>query len=138
MLAGIAYPLIVGETVGATPQRSEHKMNTIGNATVKANGARVWIIDTDAERHMYRVRHTNGGVGWGRMDAITPDKNVTINNAANGDELLTALATIKPENRYYALAVCGVKILREAADLCGVDSTDLGKKAAIRAIVQNF
>lgn len=63
---------------------------------------------------------------------------VTIANATNGDELLTALASVKPEFRYDALSVCGVKILREAADLCGVDSETLGKTAAIKAIVRNF
>jgi hypothetical protein len=61
-----------------------------------------------------------------------------IANAANADELLTALAAIAPEHRYNALAVCGVKILRDAADLCGVDSDGMSKRAAIIAIINNF
>jgi hypothetical protein len=107
-----------------------------GNATVKVNGARVWIIDTDAERQMYRVRHLNGGVGWGRMDAITPD--ATIDSATTGDDLLTAVASIAPDNRELALSGRGVKILRQAADLCGIDSEDMTKRQAIRAIIDNF
>ena len=63
---------------------------------------------------------------------------ITIASATTADELLTALASIAPEHRYDALSVCGVKILRAAADLCGVDSVDLGKRAAILAIVSNF
>ena len=62
-----------------------------------------------------------------------------IDTATTGDELLTALAGIAPENRSLALAARGVKILREAADLCGVGDADtLGKRAAITAIVENF
>lgn len=109
---------------------------TQGNATVKVNGARVFIIDTDLERKMYRVRHLNGGVGWGRMDAITPDKRMI--DAITGDDLLSALATIAPDNRYRALEVMGIKILRQAADLCGIDSEDMTKRQAIMAIIENF
>lgn len=58
--------------------------------------------------------------------------------ATTGDELLTALAAIKPEYRWLSLAGRGVKILREAADLCGVDSGDMTKKQAIQAIIENF
>lgn len=61
-----------------------------------------------------------------------------IANATSADDLLTALAAIAPERRYDALAVCGIRILREAADLCGEDSVDMGKRAAIKAIVNNF
>lgn len=55
-----------------------------------------------------------------------------------GDDLLTVLAGIKPENRTMALGAYGIRILREAADLCGEDSTGMGKRSAITAIVQNF
>jgi len=64
--------------------------------------------------------------------------NNSIAIATNGDELLTALASISPDNRYTALATCGVKILRDAADLCGIDAIDLGKRAAIKEIIENF
>ena len=110
--------------------------DTQGNATVKVNGARVFIIDTDLERKMYRVRHLDGGVGWGRMDAITPDKRMI--DAITGDDLLSALATIAPANRYRALEAMGVTILREAADLCGVDAVVLSKRQAIKGILDNF
>lgn len=63
---------------------------------------------------------------------------VTIDSARNADELLTALAAIAPENRYRALSGRGVKILRSAADLCGVDAVDLTKSQAITAILENF
>jgi hypothetical protein len=62
----------------------------------------------------------------------------TIATATSADELLTALASIAPEHRYTALSVCGLKILRDAADLCGTDSVALGKRACILAIVSNF
>lgn len=61
-----------------------------------------------------------------------------IATATTADDLLTALASIAPEHRYTALSVCGVKILRAAADLCGVDSVDMPKRACILAIVRNF
>lgn len=64
--------------------------------------------------------------------------NASIASATTGDELLTALASITPDRRYDALSVCGIKILRAAADLCGIDSVDMGKRSAISAIIQNF
>lgn len=64
---------------------------------------------------------------------------ITITNARNADELLTALASVKGiDNRTLALNIRSVGILREAADLCGVDSTDMTKRQAIAAIVANF
>jgi hypothetical protein len=59
-------------------------------------------------------------------------------DAITGDDLLTALADITPDNRYRALEGMGVRILREAADLCGVDSEGMTKRQAIMAIVTNF
>ena len=64
--------------------------------------------------------------------------NATIDTAMTGDDLLTALAGIKPEYRHLTLGCCGLRILREAADLCGEDSADMGKRAAITAILDNF
>jgi len=64
--------------------------------------------------------------------------NNSIATAITGDDLLTALTSISPDNRYTALSTCGVKILRDAADLCGIDAIDLGKRAAIKAIIENF
>jgi hypothetical protein len=63
---------------------------------------------------------------------------LTIANAVTADDLLTALSKIAPDRRFDALSVCGVRILRDAADLCGIDSADMGKRSAIRAIVNNF
>lgn len=61
-----------------------------------------------------------------------------VDNADTADELLTGLALIKREYRAADLAGRETKILREAADLCGVDSADLGTRAAITAIMENF
>lgn len=63
---------------------------------------------------------------------------MTIETAVTADDLLTALAAIAPQDRIAALSVRSVKILRSAADLCGVDAEDLTKKQAIRAIIENF
>lgn len=64
---------------------------------------------------------------------------LTIQEATTADELLTALASVKPEYRTLALGARGIKILREAADLCGVaDADTLGKRSAINAIIENF
>lgn len=68
------------------------------------------------------------------MSVPTP----TIDSATNAHELLTALASIKPENRSLALSGRGVRILAEAADLCGVDTEGMGKRSLIKAIVNNF
>lgn len=61
-----------------------------------------------------------------------------IDEANTPDELLTALAAIKPEYRWTALAGRGLTILRATADLCGVDAEDLTKRQAILAIIENF
>jgi hypothetical protein len=61
-----------------------------------------------------------------------------VDNADTADELLDGLAAIKREYRAAVLTGRGIKILREAADLCGIDSTDVGKKSAIAAIIGNF
>ena len=63
---------------------------------------------------------------------------MTIMTAITGDDLLTALASIAPEKRSQALSACGLTILREAADLCGVESSALGKRGAVNAIIENF
>lgn len=63
---------------------------------------------------------------------------MTIDEARDADELLTALADIPPQLRSLALGGRGVKILREAADLCGVNAAELSKNQAITAIIENF
>jgi hypothetical protein len=68
----------------------------------------------------------------------TTQTTVTIASAITADDLLTALANVKRENRSTSLGVCGIRILREAADLCGVDSVDMGKRSCIKAIIENF
>lgn len=55
-----------------------------------------------------------------------------------GDDLLTMLAGINRENWFLALAGRGTRILREAADLCGVDAEGMGRKSLINAIIANF
>lgn len=57
---------------------------------------------------------------------------------ASPDDLLTLLASVRPECRADHLAKYGTKMLRAAADLCGVDSVDMGRRAAISAILDNF
>lgn len=66
------------------------------------------------------------------------NENSTVGSAVTGDDLLSALAVIDQDNRWTALAVCGVKILRDAADLCGVDSVNMSKSRAIASILGNF
>jgi hypothetical protein len=64
---------------------------------------------------------------------------MNIASAVTADDLLTALAPIAPDDRALALAVCGPKILREAADLVGAGDADtMTKRAAIAAIIENF
>jgi hypothetical protein len=69
---------------------------------------------------------------------MTSQPAITIDTATSADELLTALASIKPEYRSLALGGRGLKILRAAADLCGVDSAAMGKASCIHAIIENF
>lgn len=64
--------------------------------------------------------------------------NASIIEAKTADDLLTALSGIARDRRYTALMIRNVKILRAAADLCGVDSVDMTKRAAALAIVENF
>jgi hypothetical protein len=64
--------------------------------------------------------------------------DASIINAQTADDLLTALRSINPDNRERALLIRSVRILRETADLCGVDSTDMTKREAISAIIENF
>jgi hypothetical protein len=69
---------------------------------------------------------------------MTTPRPLTIDTARNADELLTALALIAPEHRPTALAGRALSLLRETADLCGVDAVELTKRQAIAAIVANF
>lgn len=77
--------------------------------------------------------------GVGPIITEIPANVPTIASAATADDLLTALASVAQEDRSVALAACGVSILREAADLCGVGDADtLSKRQAIAAITDNF
>lgn len=58
--------------------------------------------------------------------------------AHSGHDILTAIAAIDPAERRTALAIYPGILLRDAADLCGVDSVDMTKKQAISAIIDNF
>lgn len=61
------------------------------------------------------------------------------NSIRTGDDLLSKLAEISPENRVTWLKLFPVRLLREAADLCGESDTEfMCKKSAILAIVTNF
>lgn len=64
------------------------------------------------------------------------DGRVTIET---GDDLLTYLHSIPSSARTIAhLMPFTGKVLREAADLCGVDSVEMTKREAITAILENF
>jgi hypothetical protein len=63
----------------------------------------------------------------------------SLSTAQTGDDLLTALADINPDDRAVALAAAWLHVLREAADLCGVSyADDMSRQQAITAIVENF
>jgi|SRR5215831_6648340 len=75
----------------------------------------------------------------GRAGAFEAPAQPTIDTATTADELLTALAQVPVDLRATALAGRGIRILQEAADLCGVGDADtLGKRSAINAILANF
>lgn len=60
-------------------------------------------------------------------------------DAQTADELLTALAGIKPDYRYLALLGMPVRLVREAADLQGVaDADTMGRPRAAKALLQAF
>lgn len=64
-------------------------------------------------------------------------------DAANADELLTALAKIRPEQRETALnshtGMTWLRMLREAADLQGASYADtMTQREAVTAILENF
>lgn len=59
----------------------------------------------------------------------------------SGHDVLTVLYAYRNQNfdvRHNVLQQYRTKILREAADLCGVDATDMPRRAAILAILNNF
>jgi len=56
-----------------------------------------------------------------------------------GDDLLTWLFSASPEEKTIkCMSMFTTSILRDAADLCGVDSVDMTKRQAITAILENF
>lgn len=70
-------------------------------------------------------------------------ERMTIDRAATGDELLTALASVPADMRTLALqgrnGAAYLRILRSAADLQGASyAGTMTRKAAIDAILANF
>lgn len=67
---------------------------------------------------------------------------MTIDQARTADDLLTALYSVPVERRTMALqgrsGAAWLRMLRLAADLCGVDAVGMTRKQAIDAIVANF
>jgi hypothetical protein len=67
---------------------------------------------------------------------------LSLDNARTPDDLLTALHGIAPQYRETALlsrrGVAWDRLLRAAADLCGVDSEGMGRRDAALAIMTNF
>jgi hypothetical protein len=67
---------------------------------------------------------------------------LTMADATTADDILTVLHGIKPEG--WELALLGRtgkawdRLLRAAADLCGVDSVGMSRRASVRAIAENF
>jgi len=78
------------------------------------------------------------GVGASVHDAPATAPEPAPAPARTGDDLLTALYRLPEGERESALAAYGLRILREAADLCGVDAETLTKRQAIAAILGNF
>lgn len=57
---------------------------------------------------------------------------------STGDDLLTRVTAIDPSKRQAYLRNFGRKLLREAADLCGVDAETMTARQCIAAISANF
>jgi CO/xanthine dehydrogenase Mo-binding subunit len=131
-----------------------HQDHTLTECLQRSPGARGDLADdsgsplaawAERERRAGRARARKARVAakakkvYTRPEDRRTARSLRIDTATNADELLTALANVAREHRYTALAVCGIKILREAADLCGVGDADaLTKRQALMAIVENF
>lgn len=71
--------------------------------------------------------------------AACPRPMVTMADASTGDDVLTVLFSIKRAAcRPAALRTVPTDLLREAADLCLVDTTGMGRERLIRAVLDNF
>jgi hypothetical protein len=123
--------------VKAQPQPSpeQSRFITVGTKVYSANG-NPGIVTGYSLGGLIQVHLDNGRDISCLADLVTLHPRMI--DAQTGDDLLSALAGIKPDNRYRALEAMGVRILRDAADLCGIDSEGMGKRAAIMAIIENF
>jgi hypothetical protein len=67
---------------------------------------------------------------------------MTIDRARTGDDLLSALAGIPRDSRSTALGArrgaAWLRIMREAVDLCGTDSTGYTYRDCIQALLEGF
>jgi hypothetical protein len=55
-----------------------------------------------------------------------------------GDDLLSTLPDVDQDSRAEHLAGYSIRLLRDAADLCGVDIAGLGRAGLIKSILENF
>ena len=73
---------------------------------------------------------------------MTNRAGLTMDDATTADDILTVLYGIKPEDRELSLmgrtGAAWTRLLVGAADLCGVDSAGMGRRAAVLAILENF
>ena len=74
---------------------------------------------------------------------MTADQSpLTMDDATTADDVLTVLYGVKPELRELALygrnGAAWTRLLRAAADLCGVDAVGMTRRAAVAAILENF
>ena len=77
------------------------------------------------------------------MTSVTAaGRPLLMDSAATADDILTVLCGIKPEWRELSLmgrnGAAWTILLRGAADLCGVDSVGMSRRAAVAAILGNF
>jgi hypothetical protein len=87
----------------------------------------------------YRIAESRSATYFQADDEIWLPNSMAVAYATTPDDLLTALARLPHEDRTWALAACGPKILRAAADLVGAGDADtMTKRAAIAAILENF
>lgn len=75
-------------------------------------------------------------VGSARLlELLTEIKN---GRHTTADDLLAKLVAKNADERRALLADRPTRLLRQAADLCGVDAVGMSKGSAIRAIIENF
>lgn len=115
------------------PQLSGEARGWLTDAGVLLRG----VAEAMSERNVIAWINEAYAGGWEQFTADTASL-MTVDRAVTGDDLLTAVATIAPDDRERALSARGPAILREAADLCGIDSAGMTKRQAIKAILANF